>query len=112
MKSKKCVLCGMCRTSCPAFRALGNESVSPRGKALLIENEVFDKILYACTLCGSCKVVCPLELDLELKKVRAKLIKKGIETPSGRKMIENIREHGNPFGKLKPGKVPDELYCC
>ena len=113
MKSKKkCVMCGMCRTSCPVFNALKNESVSPRGKALLIENDVMDKMLYACTLCGACKTSCPIELDLELKKVRAMLVEKGIETPANKKMIENIRKYGNPFGKLEPGEVPDELYCC
>lgn len=99
MKSKKCTLCGMCITSCPVFKVLRNEKVSPRGKAILISNDLLDKVIYACTLCGACRKNCPIDFDLKLRKVREKMVKEGIETPAQKKMIENIREFGNPMGK-------------
>ena len=29
-----------------------------------------------------------------------------------RKMIENVRKHGNPFGDPDSEGDPDDLYCC
>ena len=112
MKSKKCILCGICITSCPIYRVLRNEKVSPRGKAIMISNDLLDKMIYACTLCGACKKNCLVDFDLKLRKVRERLVKEGIETTANKKMIENIRKHGNPYGKLKEGEKPEELYCC
>lgn len=105
MKSKKCTLCGICITSCPVFNVLKNEKVSPRGKAILIANDLLDKVIYACTLCGACRENCPIDLDLKLKEIREKMVNEGIETDANRKMIENLRKHGNPIGKIKEGET-------
>lgn len=110
----KCSLCGMCRMACPVFRAALTETSTPRTKALLIKKGIQDKMIYACTLCKACTLECPalVKLDEEIEKERARLVSKGITTEANEKMIRNIREYGNPFGKVEKGKKPKELYCC
>jgi Fe-S oxidoreductase len=89
-----------------------NEKNGPRGRAVMLKNNFSDTSFYNCTLCKACKVECPADVDLELNKVRENLVKKGVETEANKKMIENIRKYGNPFGKLEKGKIPKDLYCC
>ncbi|MBW3003644.1 (Fe-S)-binding protein [Candidatus Woesearchaeota archaeon] len=107
----KCTNCGLCRRSCPIYRVTLNESDSPRGKAILLKNNIISEHILKCTLCKSCEDKCPLKIDFEITKLRAKLAHTK-ETPANKKMIENIRAHGNPFGKKENGKMPDDLYCC
>jgi len=107
----ECTLCGLCRTACPVFNITLKETDSPRGKAMLIRKDELDELMYKCTTCGACKVECPIKFELDIVNARAKTIKR-IETKANKKMIENIRKHGNPFGKLKKGAKPKELYCC
>lgn len=109
---KKCVMCGMCKAVCPSYRASTNEKLGPRGRALLQKDEIQDESFYDCSLCGACAAVCPAEVDLGLQKVREELVKAGKETKANKKMIENIKEHGNPFGEEDNEKDPKELYCC
>jgi Fe-S oxidoreductase len=114
MKLEKCSLCGMCRSSCPVFRVMLTETSTPRAKSLIIKKELKDKMMYACTLCQACNINCPagIKLDEEIESARKELVREGIETEANKKMMKNIREHGNPFGKVEKGKVPKDLYCC
>lgn len=112
MKADKCMECGLCKNTCPAYKALMKETTSPRGKAILIKERIKDEIFYMCTLCKACEKNCPLGLDLGLKEYREELIRNGVETEASKKMIENIRKHGNPFGIVEKGKTPKDLYCC
>ena len=90
MSAKKCTDCGLCKNSCPASKALKRETISPRGKAMLIKEDVKDEVFYACTLCKACEANCPLNLDLGLKEWRVELVKNGVETEAGKTMIENV----------------------
>jgi len=112
MTAEKCVECGLCKANCPVFKSELTETNSPRGKAILIKNNVLDKVFYKCTLCKACKIECPLDIDLELGPIREKLVHNKIETEANKKMIENVRKYGNPFGKIEKNKIPKELYCC
>ena len=112
MTLEQCSLCGMCRTSCPIYRLSFKETTSPRGFAVLGKRGISDEVIYQCTLCGACKEACPAKVDLELEKARENLIKRRIETEAGKRMLANIREFGNPFGKLEKGSKPKELFCC
>lgn len=112
MKAKKCTECGLCRNSCPAFKALLRETASPRGKAMLIKEDVKNEMLYMCSLCKACEKICPLGLDLGFKEYRKELVKAGVETEAMKKMVENVRKYGNPFGNIEKGKIPKDLYCC
>ncbi|MBM3199689.1 (Fe-S)-binding protein [Candidatus Woesearchaeota archaeon] len=112
--SFKCTECGLCRNACPVYKALKRETVGPRGKVMLLKEEIKDEIFYACTLCRNCTVACPLklELDKDFRKYRAKLQEAGKTTEASKVMIENVRKYGNPFGKIEEGKKPKELFCC
>lgn len=107
-----CSLCGLCKVNCPSFIASKNEVQSPRGRMTLLKNNKASITFYNCSLCGACTTACPLELDGDFRKVRAKLVRSGRETRANKKMIENIRKYGNPYGKLEEGEVPKDLYCC
>lgn len=108
----KCVECGMCKGLCPVFRQIREETISPRGKAMILKDKIYDKIVYKCTLCKACEEKCPLNLSLPhaFRKARSVLVEDGKETKENKEMIKNVREFGNPFGKeiKKNGK----LYCC
>jgi Fe-S oxidoreductase len=110
----KCSRCGMCKANCPVFRILLKESYSPRGRAILISKDRLNELLTYCVLCGACEESCPVGIELPdiIRDARAKMVKSGKETKANKKMIENIRKHGNPFGNLKKGEIPKELYCC
>lgn len=110
----KCSLCGLCKANCRIYRITLDESKGPRGKAQLMKAGKDTPLAYMCTLCRACKERCPLGLGFadDILKARSRLNKRGEETKANRKMIENIRKYGNPFGKLKKGEKPKELYCC
>lgn len=111
---KDCTLCGLCKSNCPVFKATKLETKSARGRAILLKNSIEDDTISQCTLCSSCKIECPEGIDLpdEIRKARERQVKSKKETPANKIMIENIRKHGNPFGKYEKGKIPKELYCC
>lgn len=63
-----CNKCGLCLSSCPVYREILIESVSPRGKVQLSKHiiegdldisERTKQILSLCLLCGSCVNACP-----------------------------------------------------
>ena len=108
----KCIECGMCKSLCPVFKIIREESISPRGKAKMLKKEIYDKIVYECSLCKACEVKCPANVKLcdAFRKARLVLVEHNKETKENKEMIKNIREYGNPFGK-DAGKSK-KLYCC
>lgn len=108
-----CSLCGFCKYNCPIFRATQRETLSPRGRAILLNKNILDRNnIFKCTLCEACEKACPAKIDFRFVELRTKLIEEGKETEANKRMIENVRKYGNPFGKIKKGKIPDKLYCC
>lgn len=105
MSGKKCILCGRCRESCPVYKAVMKETAAPRAKAILMRNSKSSKLFYLCTLCGACKQNCPLGVDLEIKENRAVLVKAGVESGPNKRMIENLRKYGHPFGEVSEDAV-------
>lgn len=110
---EKCVKCGLCKSLCPVFKIVREETISPRGKVLILEKDIYDKIVYECSLCKACEEKCPLGLKLcdAFRKARKVLVESGKETKENKEMIRNIRRDGNPFGKVS-GKKIGKLYCC
>ena len=109
---RPCIKCGMCKSLCPVFKTIREESVSPRGKAILLSDKTLDKIFFQCTLCKACEEKCPLNLKIcdAVKKAREALVLSGKELEQNKEMIKNIRKTGNPFGENTENK--DKLYCC
>ena len=107
----ECIKCGMCKSLCPVFKIVREEVISPRGKVLILEKEIYDKIMYECSLCKACEETCPVDIKLceAFKKARKVLVEIGKETASNKEMMKNIKEAGNPFGKNIDKK---KLYCC
>lgn len=107
-----CSKCGLCKAVCPIFRVTRSESFGPRCRMIQMKEDKIDPAMVYSTLCSACDAVCPvgIEISKRIKEVREKLVLEGHETEVNKRMIENIRKHGNPFGKID-GK-PKELFCC
>jgi len=95
----KCIECGICKSVCPVYKILLRETVSPRGKIILKNKDVIDKIFYICTLCNNCERACPMHLKLKFKQYRAKLVANQVTTEVNQQLDENLRKHGTPFPK-------------
>ncbi len=69
----KCVRCGKCRSVCPVFAEVKNETAAPRGHVFIVQmlrddkvepdHKVYEK-LSACLLCENCTVNCPSGIDI------------------------------------------------
>ena len=107
----KCILCGKCRADSALLRATGKEMLTARGKALLIMKGILDKMFYIDPLNDATVRSCPtnVEISEEVRKQRERLVENGIETKANRRMIENMREFGNPYGSLEKKDIK-EVY--
>lgn len=97
--TEKCIKCGLCKELCPVFKAILEEQYSPRGHMILLEEKVFDSILFDCTLCKACEEKCPLNLKIctAIRKARNVLNHKEKENPQFKKMLKNLEEGKNPY---------------
>lgn len=97
---EKCINCGLCKFNCPVYRILREEKYSPRGKAILLNNDYFNKLIYNCTLCKACEESCPLKLKLcdAFLKLRKILIGQGKGFLENKKIIKNLSKSDNIFG--------------
>ncbi len=102
-----CINCGMCKSVCPVLVVEKSEGSSPRARVLLLREKMLSDLLLKCTLCEACKPHCPVGIDIpeEVRKARSK-----IETEANKKMIENLRKYGNPFGK-NGTEITEGFYC-
>lgn len=109
---ERCIKCGTCKSLCPVFKVLKEESISPRGHSILLKNKVLKESLFKCNLCKACEKNCPLNLKIcdAIVKARESLTLKEKNIKSNKEMIEKVRKTGNPFGGEKP--QGDKLYCC
>jgi glycolate oxidase iron-sulfur subunit len=97
---EKCFRCGFCKSLCPVLKVMRAEHYSPRGKAIILDNNYVDKIIYDCNLCKACEETCPLNLKLceAFIKARKILVEQKKEIPENKEMIENLENFGNVFG--------------
>jgi Fe-S oxidoreductase len=95
----ECIDCGLCKRNCPVFKVLLKETQSPRSRANFIKQEKLDpNIFYTCTLCEAYNKECPADVCLEVEEIRKKLVESGHETAANKKIIENLKKYGNPYG--------------
>ncbi len=107
----KCILCGLCRQDSQLLKLTGNETLTARGKALLIKKDILDKVFYIDPLNNVTVKNCPTNVNIaeEVRIQRERMVEHGMETKANRRMIDNIREFGNPYGKLKKVEIK-EVY--
>lgn len=100
---ERCFKCGMCKPLCPVLKAIREEQLSPRGKAILLENNVIEKFIYDCTLCKACEIQCPLKLKLcdSFIKARMILVLQNKELQENKEMINNLALSDNIYGILE-----------
>ena len=110
---EKCIKCGMCKNLCPVFKILREESVSPRGKSIMLSEKELSEIVFKCNLCKACEEKCPLGLKIcdKIVKAREAMVLSGKELKQNKEMIENVRKYSNPVGEVKEGEQA-KLYCC
>jgi iron-sulfur cluster protein len=117
-----CINCGACLNFCPVYhniaRRYGSKYLGAKGVIFSMFDEspkdAFSNGAFFCAMCKACSENCPSGIDLPLlmKKLRQKLVSKGIEPPGVAEMIKNVEKFGNPFGEVKKGEMPGKLYCC
>ena len=107
----KCILCGLCRQDSVLLKLTGRETFGARGKAILIKKNILDKVFYIDPVSNTTVRSCPTNVDIagEVIKQREKMIENGLETKANRRMIESIREFGNPYGNLNAEET-SEVY--
>jgi len=69
----KCVRCGKCRSVCPVFAEIRNETAAPRGHVFMVQMlrdgkveptaKIYDH-LGNCLMCETCSVNCPSGIDI------------------------------------------------
>ena len=116
-----CINCGACLNFCPVYHQIFSRYGSnfPGAKGVLSSyfkesgKDAYNNGAFFCTTCQMCYENCPVKINLSdlIRKLRAQLVKEGIEPDSVSEMIKNVVKYGNPFGNLQ-GKSPDKLYCC
>jgi Fe-S oxidoreductase len=100
---EKCIKCGLCKQNDAIFRALKEEQFSPRGKAILLNNNIYDEIVYEDNLSGACEKTCPLNIKMHeaIMKARAVLVNEKKEPDEVREIMINLEKTGNIFGEKK-----------
>jgi len=100
---EKCFRCGLCKNICPVLRIMREEQYSPRGKAVILDSDFVERIVYDCNLCKACEEQCPLDLKLctAFIKARQVLVDNKKEISENKEMIRNLERTGNVFGKVK-----------
>lgn len=98
---EKCIQCGLCKPLCPVFQSIREEPFSPRGKAILLDNNYIDKLVHDCTLCKACEHQCPIDIPLYQAIINARkiLVYQKKELPENKEMINNLNKTGNIFGE-------------
>jgi len=117
-----CINCGACLDFCPVYhnlaRRYGSKYLGARGVIFSAFDEglkdSFEHGAFFCAMCKACSENCPARIDLPgmMRKLRQRLVEKGIEPLSAKEMIANTEKFGNPFDEIKKGQMPGKLYCC
>jgi len=103
---EKCTKCGLCKSLCPVFRIVREEQYSPRGMAIMMQNDIIERILYDCTLCKACEIQCPMNLKIcdSIIKARNVFVNSKREVRSNNEIIKNLNKTGNIFGIKEDSK--------
>ncbi len=105
-----CASCGYCRFNCPVYKVIGLESVTVRGRMLVMKKilegkmeftpELVDSI-YMCAQCEGCKIACPNDIDFVAitRFLRQEMVSQGLLPESFKVVRENLATLSNPYGE-------------
>ena len=85
---------GIDNEGCAVFRIMRKDHYSPKGKAIILDSDHYEKILYKCNMCRACGN----DLCNTFNKARQVLVLKGKEMNANKEMIENLKKSGNVYG--------------
>jgi len=96
---EKCNSCGLCKENCPVFKVLKQESFGSRGQIVLMQNKIFEDIIFTSPLSKAPQLRCPQNIDIvrAIKKARQLLVVKDKENENMKKFIKKITNKENPF---------------
>ena len=114
----KCNLCGFCpkELECPGYDDDARwESSFARGKVSIVhsilqnpefgfqKSNLAKQRLFSCTGCGHCEFICPSGIDVPtiITLGKKKLVEANNYPEEHAKIVENIKNFGNPFGEIK-----------
>jgi glycolate oxidase iron-sulfur subunit len=80
-----CIHCGLCLSSCPTYRELGNEMDSPRGRIYLMRafdegratiTDTFSEHMFRCLDCRACETACPsgVQFGSMIEEMRGRIL--------------------------------------
>jgi glycolate oxidase iron-sulfur subunit len=97
---ERCINCGLCKSLCPVFQVIREESYSPRGKSILLNNNDYEKLVYSCTLCKACELKCPMKIKLctAFIKARKVLVEQKKENSGAKAVMKNLNKTKNIYG--------------
>ena len=97
--AEKCIKCGLCKELCPVFKTILEEQHSPRAHMILLQNKIYDNLLFDCTLCKLCEEKCPLNLKIctAVRKARQVLNLKNKDNLISKAMADKIANNKNPY---------------
>lgn len=96
-----CIKCGLCKADCVVYKIMREETYSPRGKVLILEEGIYDEIFFSCVNCFRCELACPVGIKLNeaFRKARVVLVESGKASKSVKEILKNVQETGNIYGK-------------
>lgn len=95
----KAIKSGISNENCSVFRVMREEQYSPRGKAIMLDNGIYERIVYSCNLCKACNNnIAGSNLCSAFQKARQVLVTQKKELSENKKMIKNLQESGNVYG--------------
>ena len=100
---EKCVKCGICKQTDSVFRVQREEQFSARGKAILLNNGIYNHTVYMDNLSGACEKICPLNIKMHeaIIKARKILVEEDKASEKAKEIIDNLDRTGNVFGVKK-----------
>ncbi|MHB9053648.1 MAG: (Fe-S)-binding protein [Thermoleophilia bacterium] len=124
---RHCTRCAGCLPACPTFGATGEETLSPRGRMMLIgaalDGELpltrsFARRLSQCLLCGACTAACPSGVNVSeaILAMREELARSGSSrlARAGSRRLFGVRPDARrrllDFGGSVYGKAPNRDF--
>lgn len=91
---ENCIKCGLCKGLCPVFKVIREEKVSPRGKAIILQEKILNDVLFKCTLCKACEKRCPMNLKIcdAILKAREAMVLREMDSEVNKEIVKEIKK--------------------